>query len=70
MTCVGKRQCSTDVGAVFPRELDVLLVYACYVGVPRSRKIEKACHEDATFRVFSDNLQPDHSRISFYSWCL
>lgn len=49
----------------------MLLVYACYAGMPRPRKIEKACHEDATFRVFSDNLQPDHSWISFYWWwCL
>ncbi len=48
----------------------MLLVYACYAGMPRPRKIEKACHEDATFRVFSDNLQPVHSWNSFYWWCL
>ena len=48
----------------------MLLVYACYAGVSRPRKIEKACHEDVTFRVFSDNLQPDHSRTQAYWWCL
>ena len=48
----------------------MLLVYACYAGVPRPRKIEKACHVDVTFRVFSDNLQPDHSRTQAYWWCL
>jgi hypothetical protein len=34
------------------------------VGLPSSRKIEKACWEDAAFRVLTGNQQPDHSRIS------
>ena len=32
--------------------------------MPSSRKIEKACWEDATFRVLTGDQQPDHSRIS------
>ena len=42
----------------------VLLLYAYCVGSPSSRKIEKACWEDAAFRVLTGNQQPDHSRIS------
>jgi hypothetical protein len=44
--------------------LVVLLLYAYCVGIPSSRKIEKACWEDAAFRVLTGNQQPDHSRIS------
>ena len=43
----------------------VLLLYAYRVGLPVSRKIEKACLEDAYFRVLTGNQQPDHSRISY-----
>ncbi|PZV05938.1 MAG: IS1182 family transposase [Cyanobium sp.] len=46
-----------------PRMLVVLLLYAYCVGLPSSRKIEKACWEDAAFRVLTGNQQPDHSRI-------
>lgn len=42
----------------------VLLLYAYCVGIPSSRKIEKACWEDAAFRVLTGNQQPDQSRIS------
>ncbi len=42
----------------------VLLLYAYCVGLPSSRKIKKACWEDAPFRVLTGNQQPDHSRIS------
>ena len=42
----------------------VLLLYAYGVGLSSSRKIEKACWEDAAFRVLTGNQQPDHSRIS------
>jgi hypothetical protein len=42
----------------------VLLLYAYCVGLPSSRKIEKACWEDAAFRVLTGNQQPDHSRIA------
>ena len=47
-----------------PRMMVVLLLYAYCVGMPSSRKIEKACWEDAAFRVLTGNQQPDHSRIS------
>ena len=44
----------------------VLLLYAYCVGLPSSRKIEKACWDDAAFRVLTGNQQPDHSRISHF----
>jgi len=47
-----------------PRMMVVLLLYAYCVGLPSSRKIEKACWEDAAFRVLTGNQQPDHSPIS------
>jgi transposase len=47
-----------------PRMMVVLLLYAYCVGLTSSRKIEKACWEDATFRVLTGNQQPVHSRIS------
>ncbi len=34
------------------------------MGIPSSRKIERACYEDLAFRVLTGNQQPDHSRIS------
>ena len=42
----------------------VLLLYVYCVGIPSSRRIERACWEDAAFRVLTGNQQPDHSRIS------
>jgi hypothetical protein len=47
-----------------PRMMVVLLLYAYCVGLPSSRKIEKACWEGAAFKVLTDNQQPDHSLIS------
>ena len=47
-----------------PRMMVVLLLYAYCVGIPSSRRIERACWEDAAFRVLTGNQQPDHSRIS------
>ncbi|MBM5801906.1 MAG: transposase, partial [Cyanobacteria bacterium K_DeepCast_35m_m2_023] len=47
-----------------PRMMVVLLLYAYCVGLPSSRKNEKACWEDAAFRVLTGNQQPDDSRIS------
>jgi hypothetical protein len=44
--------------------LVVLLLYAYCIGMPSSRRIERACWEDAAFRVLTGNQQPDHSRIS------
>jgi transposase len=47
-----------------PRMMVVRLLYAYCVGLPSSRKIERACYEDLPFRVLSGNQQPDHTRIS------
>jgi transposase len=47
-----------------PRMIVVLLLYAYCVGLPSSRKIERACYEDLPFRVLSGDQQPDHTRIS------
>ncbi len=47
-----------------PRMMVLVLLYVYCVGLPSSRKIEKACWEDSAFRVLSGNQQPDHSRIS------
>ena len=46
------------------QRLVLLLLYAYCVGLPSSRKIEKACWEVAAFRVLTGNQQPDHRRIS------
>ncbi|MCT0249542.1 IS1182 family transposase [Synechococcus sp. CS-205] len=46
------------------RMMVVLLLYAYCVGMPSSRKIERACYEDLPFRVLSGNQQPDHTQIS------
>lgn len=52
------------VKAYEPRMMVMLLLYAYCVGIPSSRRIERACWEDAAFRVLTGNQQPDHSRIS------
>ena len=63
------------VKAYEPRMMVVLLLYAYCVGIPSSRRIERACWEDAAqwlrhaglrpgSRVLTGNQQPDHSRIS------
>jgi septal ring factor EnvC (AmiA/AmiB activator) len=44
--------------------MTMLLLYAYCVGIVSSRKIERACYEDLSFRVLTGNQQPDHSRIS------
>jgi hypothetical protein len=46
-----------------PRMMVVLLLYTYCVGMPSSRKIERACYEVLPFRVLSGNQQPDHTRI-------
>jgi transposase len=47
-----------------PRMMVVLLLYAYCVGIPSSRRIERACWEDDSFRLFTGNQQPSNSRIS------
>jgi transposase len=44
--------------------LVVLLLDAYCVSIPSSRRIERACCEDAAFRVLTGNQQPDQSRIN------
>ncbi len=50
--------------AYYSRMMVELLLYAYCVGMPSSRKMEKACWEAPAFRVLTGNQQPDHSRIS------
>ena len=52
------------VKAYEQRMMALLLLYGYCVGIPSSRRIERACWEDAAFRVLTGNQQPDHSRIS------
>ena len=47
-----------------PRMMTLLLLYGYCVGVPSSRKIERATYEDVAFRVLSGDQHPDHTRIS------
>ena len=46
------------------RMMVLLLLSAYCVGIPSSRRIERACWKGAAFRVLTGNQQPDHSRIS------
>ena len=46
-----------------PTMMTALLLYAYCVGVPSSRRIEKATYEDLGFRVVSANQHPDHDSI-------
>ena len=47
-----------------PRMMVVLLLYAYCLGLSSSTKNQRACWEDAAFRVLTGNQQPDYSRIS------
>ncbi|MGH9045544.1 MAG: transposase [Acidimicrobiales bacterium] len=47
-----------------PKTRIALLVYACCLGVRRSRQIERACHVDVGFRVICAGLFPDHTTIA------
>jgi len=49
-----------------PRMMVGLLTYAYCVGLPSSRKIEKATYEDVAFRVLTGNQQPDHTSIALF----
>ena len=46
------------------RMMVLLLLSGYCVGIPSSRRIERACWEGAAFRGLTGNQQPDHSRIS------
>jgi transposase len=47
-----------------PVMMTKLLIYAYAVGKPSSRKIERACWEDVSFRVLAGDQHPDHTSIS------
>jgi len=47
-----------------PRMMTALLLYGYCVGVPSSRRIERATHEDVAFRVIAAGQHPDHASIS------
>lgn len=49
-----------------PLMMAKLLVYAYCVGMPSSRKIEKATYEDVAFRVLSGDQHPDHDSIAAF----
>ena len=49
-----------------PRMMVGLLTYAYCVGLPSSRKIEKATYEDVAFRVLTGNQQPDHTSVALF----
>ena len=47
-----------------PRMMTALLLYAYCLGLPSSRKIEKATYERITFRVLTADQHPDHDTIA------
>lgn len=49
--------------AYHPEMMVALLIYAYCVGMPSSRKIEKATYESIPFRVLSADQHPDHDTI-------
>jgi transposase len=50
--------------AYHPEMMVALLLYAYCVGIPSSRRIEKACKESIPFRVLTANQHPDHDTIA------
>ena len=49
--------------AYHPEMMVALLIYAYCVGIPSSRKIEKATYESIPFRVLTADQHPDHDTI-------
>jgi transposase len=47
-----------------PRMMVRLLIYAYCRGVPGSRRIERATHEDVAFRYLAADQHPDHTTIA------
>ncbi len=47
-----------------PQMMVALLLYAYCIGMPSSRKIEKATYEQIAFRVLAANQHPDHDTIA------
>lgn len=50
--------------AYSPPMLATLLVYAYCCGIRSSRKIQRCCEQDVSFRVVTANVVPDHSTIA------
>jgi transposase len=46
-----------------PSMMTALILYAYCVGIPSSRRIERAACEDVAFRVIAANQHPDHDSI-------
>ena len=49
-----------------PEMMVVLLLYGYCVGIPSSRKIERATYDSVSFRVLSANQHPDHDTIASF----
>jgi len=47
-----------------PKMMTAMLLYAYCVGVPSSRKIEKATYQQVPFRVITADQHPDHDTIA------
>lgn len=47
-----------------PRLMTSLLIYAYCVGIPSSRKIERATYDSVAFRVLAADQHPDHDTIA------
>lgn len=41
-----------------------LLLYAYYVGIPSSPRIEKSTYESVPFRIIAADRHPDHDTIA------
>lgn len=61
-----QRKDGRGLAAYHPLMLTRLLLYAYCVGLPSSRKIEKATHEDLAFRYLAANQHPDHDTIATF----
>ncbi len=49
-----------------PEMMVSLLLYGYCVGIPSSRKLERATHDSVSFRVLSANQHPDHDTIASF----
>ena len=49
-----------------PAMMVKLLVYAYCIGMPSSRRVERATHEDVAFRVLAAGHHPDHDSIAAF----
>lgn len=47
-----------------PKMMTALILYCYCIGLPSSRKIEKATYDRVAFRVLTADQQPDHDTIS------